>query len=103
LVGQSLSANQTLISQNGIFELGFFKPAASLSIYLGIWYKNFANKTIVWVANRESPSNNPASSKLELLSDGNLVLLKNFTETVNNYVAVFCAGEGMHNQEQQNY
>jgi len=82
LVGQSLSANQTLISQNGIFELGFFKPAASLSIYLGIWYKNFANKTIAWVANRESPSNNPASSKLELLSDGNLVLLKNFTETV---------------------
>ena len=32
LVGQSLSANQTLISQNGIFELGFFKPGASLSM-----------------------------------------------------------------------
>ncbi|KAJ6918076.1 G-type lectin S-receptor-like serine/threonine-protein kinase B120 [Populus alba x Populus x berolinensis] len=81
LVGQSLSASQTLISQNGTFELGFFKPGASLSIYLGIWYKNFENKTIVWVANRESPSD-PASSKLELSADGNLVLLTNVTNTI---------------------
>jgi len=82
LVGQSLSARQTLISQNGTFELGFFQPGTSVSIYLGIWYKNFENRLTVWVANRESPSNNQASPKLELLSDGNLVLLKNFTETV---------------------
>jgi len=47
LIGQSLSASQTLISQNGIFELGFFKPGASLNIYLGIWYKNSADKMIV--------------------------------------------------------
>uniref|UniRef100_A0A6N2L8Z8 non-specific serine/threonine protein kinase n=1 Tax=Salix viminalis TaxID=40686 RepID=A0A6N2L8Z8_SALVM len=81
-VGRSLSGNQTLVSQNGIFELGFFVPGTSHNIYLGIWYRNFGNNAIVWVANRESPSNNPASLKLELLSDGNLVLLKNFTETV---------------------
>uniref|UniRef100_A0A6N2M2T6 Receptor-like serine/threonine-protein kinase n=1 Tax=Salix viminalis TaxID=40686 RepID=A0A6N2M2T6_SALVM len=73
---------RTLVSQNGIFELGFFVPGTSHNIYLGIWYRNFGNNAIVWVANRESPSNNPASLKLELLSDGNLVLLKNFTETV---------------------
>jgi hypothetical protein len=82
LVGQSLSASETLISQNRAFELGFFKPGTSVNIYLGIWYKNFANKMIVWVANRESPSNDPASSKLELSADGNLVLLMNFTKTV---------------------
>ncbi|KAJ6995883.1 G-type lectin S-receptor-like serine/threonine-protein kinase At4g27290 isoform X2 [Populus alba] len=82
LVGQSLSASDTLISQNGTFELGFFQPGASLSIYLGIWYKNSADKTIVWVANRESPANDPASSTLELSDDGFLVLLTNFTETV---------------------
>ncbi|KAJ6414100.1 hypothetical protein OIU84_006839 [Salix udensis] len=80
-VGQSLPVSQTLVSQNGIFELGFF-PGTFDNIYLGIWYKIFADKRIVWVANRENPSNNPASSKLELLSDGNLVLRKNFTETV---------------------
>jgi hypothetical protein len=82
LVGQSLSARETLISQNGTFELGFFKPGTSVSIYLGIWYKNFENKMIVWVANRESPSNDPASSKLELSADGNLVLLTNFSKTI---------------------
>ncbi|KAG5244720.1 G-type lectin S-receptor serine/threonine-protein kinase [Salix suchowensis] len=81
-VGQSLSVNQTLVSQTGIFELGFFRRGTSKNIYLGIWYRNSEDKTIVWVANRESPSNNPASSKLELLSDGNLVLLKNPTGTV---------------------
>ncbi|KAG5244719.1 G-type lectin S-receptor serine/threonine-protein kinase [Salix suchowensis] len=80
-VGQSLPVSQTLVSQNGIFELGFF-PGTFDNIYLGIWYKIFADKRIVWVANRENPSNNPASSKLELLSDGNLVLRKNFTATV---------------------
>ncbi|KAF9681508.1 hypothetical protein SADUNF_Sadunf05G0008700 [Salix dunnii] len=82
LVGQSLNVSQTLVSQKGVFELGFFVPGTHRNIYLGIWYRNFADKTKVWVANRESPSNDPDSSKLELLSDGNLVLLKNVTETV---------------------
>ncbi|KAI5587150.1 hypothetical protein BDE02_05G012100 [Populus trichocarpa] len=82
LVGESLSARETLISQNGTFELGFFQPGTSVNIYLGIWYKNFENKMIVWVANRESPSNDPASSKLELSADGNLVLLTNFSKTI---------------------
>jgi len=82
LVGQSLSPSQTLISQNGAFELRFFKPGTSVNIYLGIWYKNFGNTINVWVANRESPSNDPDSSKLELSADGNLVLLMNSTKTV---------------------
>ncbi|KAB5556157.1 hypothetical protein DKX38_007066 [Salix brachista] len=81
-VGQSLNVSQTLVSQKGIFELGFFVPGTSRNIYLGIWHRNFADNKTVWVANRESPSNDPASSKLELLSDGNLVLLKSPTETV---------------------
>ncbi|KAG5244699.1 G-type lectin S-receptor serine/threonine-protein kinase [Salix suchowensis] len=70
LVGQSLKVSQTLVSQKGIFELGFFHRGTVDNIYLGIWYKNF------------SPSNILDSSKLELLSDGNLVLLKTLTETV---------------------
>jgi len=82
LVGQSLSASQTLTSQNGTFGLGFFKPGTSVNIYLGIWYKNFEAETIVWVANRESPLHGPASSKLELSAGGNLVLLMNSTKTV---------------------
>ncbi|KAL3591104.1 hypothetical protein D5086_009744 [Populus alba] len=43
---------------------------------------SIVDKTIVWVANRESPAYDPASSTLELSDDGFLVLLTNFTETV---------------------
>ncbi|KAK9276225.1 hypothetical protein L1049_005756 [Liquidambar formosana] len=76
--GQSLSVNlsQTILSQGSVFELGFFTPpTSSLKVYLGIWYKNFADKIIVWVANRDKPLFDPSSSRLEIFQDGNLVLL----------------------------
>ncbi|KAF4357002.1 hypothetical protein F8388_001084, partial [Cannabis sativa] len=46
-----------LVSKGGKFELGFFTPTDSSSNnrYLGIWYKNIAVQTIVWVANRCEP------------------------------------------------
>ncbi|KAL4293349.1 hypothetical protein AHAS_Ahas18G0119200 [Arachis hypogaea] len=50
-----LTENQTLVSKNGEFELGFFSPRNSDNRYLGIWYKKIAIQTIVWVANREEP------------------------------------------------
>ncbi|XP_047313907.1 G-type lectin S-receptor-like serine/threonine-protein kinase At2g19130 [Impatiens glandulifera] len=75
-LGQSLSGNKTLISAGEIFELGFFTPGNSQNYYIGIWYyKQFQNKTVVWVANRERPVSNPSSSQLKLLPNGNLVLL----------------------------
>ncbi|KAK9274768.1 hypothetical protein L1049_022020 [Liquidambar formosana] len=78
--GQSLAVSQTLISQESIFELGFFRPSStnSLNIFLGIWYKNFADRIIVWVANRDSPLFDPSSSRLEISQNGNLVLLNKF-------------------------
>ncbi|KAF9590340.1 hypothetical protein IFM89_033866 [Coptis chinensis] len=74
---QSLIPNQTLISKDGNFELGFFQPGTSLNSYIGIWYKKVSveNKTVVWVANRDTPLTDLASSELKLLEDGNLVLL----------------------------
>uniref|UniRef100_A0A2N9EYX2 Receptor-like serine/threonine-protein kinase n=1 Tax=Fagus sylvatica TaxID=28930 RepID=A0A2N9EYX2_FAGSY len=76
--GQSLSWNQTLISRNGIFELGFFTPAGmSHKYYLGIWYKRLTSieeKTVVWVANRECPLNDPSSKALEFYKDDNLII-----------------------------
>ncbi|KAJ8754337.1 hypothetical protein K2173_002788 [Erythroxylum novogranatense] len=79
-LGQGLYSTQTLVSQNGFYELGFFtrgslKPAP-LPTYLGIWYKNFADKIYVWEANRENPLLDPASLRLELSSDGNIVLIE---------------------------
>ncbi|CAI9275602.1 unnamed protein product [Lactuca saligna] len=73
-VNQSLSGNQTLISLAETFELGFFKPGESSTYYIGIWYKKVKTRTIVWVANRDTPISNIFSSKLQILN-GNLVLL----------------------------
>ncbi|GLJ28306.1 hypothetical protein SUGI_0556370 [Cryptomeria japonica] len=54
-MGTALTANQTLLSKNGTFALGFFSPNNTNNWYIGIWYAKISEKTIVWVANRENP------------------------------------------------
>lgn len=39
---------------SGIFEMGFFSPGNSKNRYVGIWYKNVSDRTVVWIANREA-------------------------------------------------
>lgn len=78
--GDKLTGNNTLSSKGGVFEMGFFAPPGNSSnYYIGIWYKYkgvpMAEKTVVWVANRDNPASDPYSSWLELDEDGNLVLL----------------------------
>ncbi|GLJ44798.1 hypothetical protein SUGI_0942240 [Cryptomeria japonica] len=64
-LGASLAGNQTLISKNGTFELGFFSPNGSNNWYIGIWFASIPEKTIVWVANRETPARSrPGNLKL---------------------------------------
>ncbi|KAL6567468.1 hypothetical protein OROGR_001136 [Orobanche gracilis] len=72
---QFLTGHQTLVSEQE-FELGFFSSGRSNdNWYIGIWYKNIQEKTIVWVANRDSPLIN-SSGILRISPDnGNLVLL----------------------------
>nr|XP_023890719.1 G-type lectin S-receptor-like serine/threonine-protein kinase At2g19130 [Quercus suber]POF21713.1 g-type lectin s-receptor-like serine/threonine-protein kinase [Quercus suber] len=72
---QPLSGDQTIISKGGNFELGFFTPGNSSrsNYYIGMWYKKVSLRTIVWVANRETPVSDNSSSVLRI-SDGNLVL-----------------------------
>jgi hypothetical protein len=76
--GQSLSfsKNETILSQSGTFELGFFTPGSPVKIYLGIWYKWFVPREVVWVANRENPLSDPSSSRLDLSEDGSLLLFE---------------------------
>ncbi|GLJ32275.1 hypothetical protein SUGI_0649530 [Cryptomeria japonica] len=57
-LGASLRENQTIISKNGTFELGFFCPNGTTNWYIGIWYAQIPDKTIIWVANRETPIRN---------------------------------------------
>ncbi|XVF70192.1 hypothetical protein PTKIN_Ptkin11bG0141400 [Pterospermum kingtungense] len=72
--GKSLSGNQTISSNNGRFELGFFKPGNSTHYYVGIWYRELPVQTVVWVANRDKPLLDPSTSRLQLSEKGNLVL-----------------------------
>ncbi|GLJ32899.1 hypothetical protein SUGI_0662680 [Cryptomeria japonica] len=72
-VGNSLTGNQTIISKNGTFELGFFSPNGTNNWYIGIWYAKIPEKTIVWVANRETPARN-RSGVLKLSREVNLEL-----------------------------
>ena len=71
---QLLKDGDTLVSKGRKFELGFFGPDnSSSSRYVGIWYADQPQKTVVWVANRDNPVND-SSGVLAINRYGNLVL-----------------------------
>jgi hypothetical protein len=62
-----LFPKDTLISAGGDFALAFFSPTnSSNKLYIGIWYNNVPERTVVWIANRDSPITNPTSAKLAI-------------------------------------
>uniref|UniRef100_A0ACD5XPC9 Uncharacterized protein n=1 Tax=Avena sativa TaxID=4498 RepID=A0ACD5XPC9_AVESA len=78
--GKPLSPGATIVSDDGSFALGFFN-LSNLSgtpnrLYLGIWYNDIPELTVVWVANRETPATVGLSSapSLFLTNTSNLVL-----------------------------
>ncbi|CAN1232114.1 G-type lectin S-receptor-like serine/threonine-protein kinase At1g11330 [Linum perenne] len=77
---ETLSANQTLISSGNRFELGFFNPGNSSNYYLGIWYYQVSIRTVVWVANRESPVSDNSSVELRIEGGGRRLSLFNKTQ-----------------------
>ncbi|KAH9323868.1 hypothetical protein KI387_018507, partial [Taxus chinensis] len=56
--GDTLTANQTRISTNGSFQMGFFQPTGATKWYIGVWFAQISEQTVVWVANRENPLEN---------------------------------------------
>uniref|UniRef100_A0A2N9IH59 Protein kinase domain-containing protein n=1 Tax=Fagus sylvatica TaxID=28930 RepID=A0A2N9IH59_FAGSY len=52
-----------------IMSLKAHLSTASDTLYPGIWYKRIAEKTVVWVANRDFPVSDPSSSALEISED----------------------------------
>ncbi|WVZ02780.1 hypothetical protein V8G54_023586 [Vigna mungo] len=72
-----LTYGTSLVSEGGTFELGFFSLGTTKNLYLGIWFRNIPQKTIVWVANRNNPIKNTSknSTELTITKQGNLVLL----------------------------
>ncbi|XP_024960752.1 G-type lectin S-receptor-like serine/threonine-protein kinase At4g27290 isoform X1 [Cynara cardunculus var. scolymus] len=70
---QTIKGNETILSPQQTFELGFFSPENSTNRYVGIWYKKISPGTVMWVANRNSPLSNN-SGELSLTLQGILVL-----------------------------
>lgn len=66
--------NETLVSLNESYELGFFSPINSSSRYVGIWYHKIEEQSVIWVANRDRPLLN-RDGVLTIGDDGNLVVL----------------------------
>ncbi|XP_021318960.1 G-type lectin S-receptor-like serine/threonine-protein kinase B120 [Sorghum bicolor] len=70
-----LFPKDTLISAGRDFALGFFSPTnSSNKLYIGIWYNNLPERTVVWIANRDSPITAPTSAKLAISNNSGLVL-----------------------------
>ncbi|KAL1191657.1 G-type lectin S-receptor-like serine/threonine-protein kinase [Cardamine amara subsp. amara] len=69
-----LSIGQTLISSNGVYELGFFSSNNSQNQYVGIWFKGIDPPVVVWVANRGKPVTD-SMANLAISSNGSLLLL----------------------------
>ncbi|CAE5989629.1 unnamed protein product [Arabidopsis arenosa] len=75
----TLSGDQTIVSSDGTYEMGFFKPGSSSNFYIGLWYKQLS-QTVLWVANRDKPVSDKNSSVLKI-SNGNLILLDGNNQT----------------------
>ncbi|XP_019191575.1 PREDICTED: receptor-like serine/threonine-protein kinase SD1-6 isoform X1 [Ipomoea nil] len=72
--GQTLQNGETLVSANGIFELGFFGTGdPGGNHYLGTWLKKDVHKKAFWVANRDNPVYGETGN-LTIRYDGNLVI-----------------------------
>ena len=74
--GKPLLPGTTVISDGGEFAFGFFAPSKSTpeKLYLGIWYNNISQFTVVWVANRATPAVSSSAPSFVLTSNSNLIL-----------------------------
>ncbi|PPD81872.1 hypothetical protein GOBAR_DD21200 [Gossypium barbadense] len=70
---KSIKDPEFIISQNCVFQLGFFSLANSSNRYVGILHNQIPVQTVVWVANRNSRLKD-SSGILNISDDGNLVV-----------------------------
>ncbi|KAF8660132.1 hypothetical protein HU200_057691 [Digitaria exilis] len=71
--GRNITDNETLVSADGTFTLGFFSPSSSTKTYLGVWF-TVSGDAICWVANGDRPINGN-SGVLVISNTGSLLLL----------------------------
>ncbi|KAF8090688.1 hypothetical protein N665_0469s0023 [Sinapis alba] len=68
---QSMRDGDVIFSEGKRFSFGFFSLGISKLRYVGIWYAQVSEQTIVWVANRDHPIND-TSGHIKFSSRGNL-------------------------------
>ncbi|MBA0822757.1 hypothetical protein Goarm_019538, partial [Gossypium armourianum] len=76
---KSIKDPEFIISQSGVFRLGFFSFANSSNRYVGILYNRIPVQTVAWVANRNKPLKD-SSGIPNISDDGNLLVLNGKTE-----------------------
>ncbi|KAL5579213.1 hypothetical protein UlMin_011655 [Ulmus minor] len=72
-----LKDGDILISDTKNFALGFFSPGNSSCRYVGIWYYQVSEQTVVWVANRDNCINNTSGVLAINIDQGGLVIYAN--------------------------
>ncbi|WZY97501.1 hypothetical protein YC2023_069830 [Brassica napus] len=68
---QSMRDGDVIFSEGKRFAFGFFSLGTSNLRYVGIWYAQVSEQTVVWVANRDHPIND-TSGHIKFSSRGNL-------------------------------
>ncbi|KAJ4813305.1 Serine/threonine-protein kinase [Rhynchospora pubera] len=74
-----LTYGDTLLSSGGVFTLGFF--TSNNMKYLGIWYTQIIQQTVVWVANRDNPMLD-STGILSFNTNGSILQLQNSSAKV---------------------
>ncbi|CAH8355399.1 unnamed protein product [Eruca vesicaria subsp. sativa] len=77
---QSLIDSDVILSKGKRFAFGFFSLGDSKLRYVGIWYAQISEQTVIWVANRDRPVND-TSGLVVFSSRGNLCLYASADET----------------------
>ncbi|KAK7257257.1 hypothetical protein RIF29_31103 [Crotalaria pallida] len=78
-LNQTIRDGETLVSEGGNFEVGFFSPGNSTNRYLGVWHRIISPFTVVWVANRETPL--PRSSGVLKVNKKGVLVILNGTDS----------------------
>lgn len=72
--------NESLLSPDGNFRLGFFSPRNSINRYVGIWLDKISEHNVVWVANRDRPLKKK-NGIFKIDTDGNIVVYSDANES----------------------
>ncbi|KAJ1700797.1 hypothetical protein LUZ63_000576 [Rhynchospora breviuscula] len=74
-IDSPLAYPDTIVSSGRTFTLGLFNTSKSNLWYLGIWYTQITQQTVVWVANRDNPMPD-SSGVLSINTNGSILQLQ---------------------------